>query len=467
MCRFYTLLLSISIAFTGQAQNIIEKYRSEPGRAWFNRTQLADRTQSASVNDYNQNGILDIWTVDPQQSGWLSASEPAGTQPFSPDSPRKSMTASTTRFYLEEEVSRALHGYGTVAGLDFSVLRVDDEGVAEILLHPVDFAPNPDTLVQSILLSLDVANGTATELKRFDDIVGFFDVDGDGLADLIQYLPDTRQIVVHGIPRAAPLQPEQKEEIVHLRSELTYRVDLKFEGAAGQRFPYLENVLRGPDAWDLNGDDTPEIVLRVLDSLDHTRAIRVINGANGDARFSYTFPDDQPDLASSFKGFYDVDGENGKEIYLGSRSVLDRNGEIHQLPEHFVTLGFMDIDGDNLPDILGRDTMRQRIQIYGRMTSTSVGNKISATLGLSVQPAYPNPVTSGQSVQLPLLLAKASRLQITLHTSRGQLIRTLFEGNLSAGKHTISAESGTLPKGVYIYRIHIEGGFIARRFVVQ
>jgi hypothetical protein len=466
MYRLYLFMVCLLFTSVLPAQNLVEKYRSQPGQIWFNRSQLASRTQTASVNDYNQNGIPDIWTVDPQQSEWLEASEPVSTNPVLSD-PSQNAIHSSTRFHLEEEVSRLLHGQGAAAGLDFSVLRVDNEGVAEVLLHPLDFALDSDTLAQSILLSLDVGNGTATELKRFDSVVGFFDVDGDELADLIQYLPETRQVVVYGLPRATPLQPDQDEQVAELRSDLAYEVALKFEGAEEQHLPYLEQALRSPDAWDLNGDSTSEIVLRLLDSLDRTRGIRVINGANGKARFSYAFPEDQPDLASSFQGFYDVDGENGKEIYLGERSVLDRNGEIYQLPEHFVTLGFMDIDGDNLPDIVGRDTARQRIQIYGRMTSTSVRDKLASALGLKVHPAYPNPVTSGQPFQLPLILAKASRLQITLHTIEGRQLKTIFASTLNAGKHTLQVDPGSLPRGVYVYRIGVGSGLIARQFFVQ
>ena len=469
MCRYNILLLCITLTFVAHGQEIIEKYRSEPGQAWFNRAQLAERTQAASVTDYNQNGMLDIWTVDPQQSEWITAEEPGHiiTHPFGPDDISQKTMLTTTRFFLEEDVSQALHGYGTVAGLDFSILEVDGEGVAEVLLHSAGFAPDPDTLIESILLELDVANGTATELKRFDNIVGFFDVDGDQLADLIQYLPTTRQIVVHGIPNTAPLQPERETPSTHLRSGPDYRVDLKFEGAEGQGFPYLESSLRRPDAWDLNGDGVAELVLRVLDSLDRTTGIRVINGANAEARFSLAFPGDQPDLATSFTGFYDVDGQNGKEIYLGNRSVLDRDGKIHQLPEHFVTLGFMDIDGDDLPDILGRDTVRQRIQVYGLMTSTSTEDQLSPLLGLRLKPAFPNPVSSGNPIQIPLFLAKARRLQITLHTNQGRQLKTLFEGSLGAGEHTISTHPVDLPKGLYVYRIHTEGGLIARKIVVH
>lgn len=467
MRRFYILLLCITTTAATSAQNLVEKYRSEPGRAWFNRVQLAQRAQVASVRDYNQNGIIDIWTVDPQQSEWLEASEPVSTNPLITDSPGKGTSTLTTRFYLEENVSQSLHGHGTVSGLDFSILNIDAEGVAEVLLHPAGFVYDPDTLIESILLTLDVPNGTATELKRFDSIVGFFDVDGDQLADLIQYLPDTRQIVVHGVPRAIPLQPEQEEISTELRSELSYQLDLKFEGPEGQNFPYLESALRRPDAWDLNGDNVPEIVLRVLDSLDRTQGIRIVNGANGEARFSFTFPENQADMASGFTGFYNVDGQNGKEIYLGERSVLDRNGEIHQLPEHFVTLGFMDIDGDALPDILGRDTVRQRIQVYGLMTSTSTQNKLSSTIGIQLQPAYPNPMTQNSLLHLPVTLAKAGRLQITLHTTQGRQLSTLFAGSLSAGEHTLLFDPGPLPKGVYVYRIHANGGFIARQVIMQ
>lgn len=467
MRRFYILLLCLTTCSITSAQNLIEKYRSEPGQAWFNRTQLAERTQAASIKDYNQNGILDIWMVEPQQSEWMSVSEPVSTHPFGPDAPHRKKAFTTTRFHLEEEISRLLHGSGTVAGLDFSILNVDGEGVAEVLLHPVDFVSHTDNPTESILLTLDVTNETATELKRYDGIVGFFDVDGDQLADLIQYLPETRQIVVYGVPKDTPLQPKTEDVSIELRSGLTYQIDLKFEGTEGLRFPYLENALRGPDAWDFNGDGVPEMVLRMLDSLDRTQGIRIVNGANGEARFSFTFPENQVDMASGFTGFYNVDGQNGKEIYLGERSVLDRGGEIYQLPEHFITLGFMDIDGDTLPDILGRDTVRQRIQVYGLMTSTSTQDKLSSTIGVQLQPAYPNPMMQNSLLHLPVTLAKAERLQITLNTTQGRQLRTLFAGFLSAGEHTLSFDPGPLPKGLYVYRIHANGGFIARQVIIQ
>lgn len=470
MKYFMAISLFITMLLPLKAQQLVEKYRSQSDERWFNRSQLAERSQAAMTSDYNQNGVIDFITADPNGSNWLEASEPVSTyiEKHGQNYKNSIFPMSNTRFDLDPGIAKALHGSGTVSGfddgLDFGLVRIDNEGLAELLLHPREFRTTNDSIRESILLKLDSEQGKAIEINRIPNVIGCFDVDGDGNSDIIRYDPDSRQVIVLGIENSS--SPPPKESVKYQQYQASeYDVKLKYESDQGQTFAYFRSAFRSTDDWDLNGDGINEIVLAVLDETDHPGGIRVINGANGTSRFSFQFPQDDPDMRSGFRGFYDVNGKDGKEIYLGERTVLCRGGGIHKLPEHFRIHGFIDIDGDGLKDIIGKDTIADKVQVWGKLTANAVNGTLAQRMGINLSPAFPNPM-HGQ-ITIPFEQAKANHVIITIHDHHGRLLETLVDRELPAGTHEIQWTAPGIPAAIYVYRIHINGEMIAKSIIKQ
>ena len=76
--------------------------------------------------------------------------------------------------------------------------------------------------------------------------------------------------------------------------------------------------------------------------------------------------------------------------------------------------------------------------------------------------AYPNPFRT--RTQFDLRVKKSQRVSVEVYNLLGQRVRTLFEGRLRADdKRTFTFEAGSLPSGLYLYRIEGETFTAARR----
>jgi hypothetical protein len=76
--------------------------------------------------------------------------------------------------------------------------------------------------------------------------------------------------------------------------------------------------------------------------------------------------------------------------------------------------------------------------------------------------AYPNPFRA--RTRFDLRVKKSQRVSVEVYNLLGQRVRTLFEGRLRAdSKRTFTFEAGSLPSGLYLYRIEGETFTAARR----
>jgi hypothetical protein len=85
---------------------------------------------------------------------------------------------------------------------------------------------------------------------------------------------------------------------------------------------------------------------------------------------------------------------------------------------------------------------------------TGVGNTLAGTVFVSR--AFPNPFnhTSAISFSLP----KAAHVVVSLYTPGGRLVRTIADGSMSAGAHTVNWQADSaMPSGVYLYRVAADG----------
>ncbi len=87
----------------------------------------------------------------------------------------------------------------------------------------------------------------------------------------------------------------------------------------------------------------------------------------------------------------------------------------------------------------------------GLYCSSAVGvEALAGTVFLSR--AYPNPFRQGSAIRFAL--PKSAHVVVSLYAANGRLVRTLADGPMAAGEHTVSWKAdGTMPAGVYLYRV--------------
>ena len=95
---------------------------------------------------------------------------------------------------------------------------------------------------------------------------------------------------------------------------------------------------------------------------------------------------------------------------------------------------------------------------------------ISSSVGQSVFGGYvlaqntPNPVRSATSIEFEL--PQSEQVTVSAYSIEGQLVDTLINERVAAGRHTINWDMHTLAPGTYIYRIHA-GKFQAEKRAVK
>ena len=76
-------------------------------------------------------------------------------------------------------------------------------------------------------------------------------------------------------------------------------------------------------------------------------------------------------------------------------------------------------------------------------------------------------VIQSQNSQLEIINNKSQKVQIALHDLNGQLIETVFVGELSQGKNLLSMQTFNIPAGVYLISLSKEDGMISKRFLIN
>lgn len=442
--RFYIyLLFFLTIGPAIQAQSLVEKFRSKPGELPFSRSELITRSRSAATNKLFGNEVPGvIW----RDSLFFLFAGIGG--------------ASEVEYAFEIPASlQNVSGY-------FGLYNIDDTDGAELIyVTGASSGNNSGCRCISIKqLSLNQNTGKAEIDLSLDNIVGFFDLDGDQQVDYLQYLQDTRDVVVLGYPTSEGIQPPAFHW-PDLRSQFIADLALKFESEVASDLSNVLSSFWDASDYDFNNDGTIELVFSQVDSSGQLLGIRVVNGFNNDNTRVIDLRNLENRPNGAFRGFFDVVDGNGKELVIGNQTILNVNGGSTRLPDHFVPAIFTDTDGDGLVDIVGQDTLSGKVQIYGQMTATPVDDVFQQSLGLQVEAVYPNPVVD--VFQLPIQLAENMLVQIRLFAQDGRLVRDLYRGNLPTGKHMFSGSVAGLTPGLYHVNIKVPGGQLSQKIVVK
>ncbi|MFQ5632127.1 MAG: T9SS type A sorting domain-containing protein, partial [bacterium] len=74
-----------------------------------------------------------------------------------------------------------------------------------------------------------------------------------------------------------------------------------------------------------------------------------------------------------------------------------------------------------------------------------------------LQPAYPNPITTNQTLRIPFSLSRNAEVEISLYNLLGQRIRQISLGSKTAGEYAVplAALRENLAAGVYFVRMRV------------
>lgn len=86
------------------------------------------------------------------------------------------------------------------------------------------------------------------------------------------------------------------------------------------------------------------------------------------------------------------------------------------------------------------------------------------TQDVVLEPNQPNPVSSATTFGFSM--AKSGNVKLEVYSHLGQLVSTVFEGRLPAGRHQVQWDALGLPNGLYYYRLQTDYGNPSRRMVI-
>jgi photosystem II stability/assembly factor-like uncharacterized protein len=96
---------------------------------------------------------------------------------------------------------------------------------------------------------------------------------------------------------------------------------------------------------------------------------------------------------------------------------------------------------------------------------TDVGGTPAAELAnFSITEAYPNPASTATGFSLKL--AKPLPVKAQIFDAAGRAVRTILEGTLNAGSHSLTVQTDGLRMGAYFCVVRADGGTITRKFLV-
>ena len=233
-------------------------------------------------------------------------------------------------------------------------------------------------------------------------------------------------------------------------------------------------------------------------AFDYTQRDNVYELPPNDSDFDYVYPAAQYDHDEGFAvvGGYVYRGEdipqlsgmyvfgdivNGRVFYVPADSLV--NGEPAKISELTLT-----VDGQavTLSELVNNSRVDLRFgidtagDIYILTKADGVVRKLvpddTTTVGIAssgndvppegyrLQQNYPNPFNPSTTIRFSL--ASRSTVQLNIFNANGQLIKSVVNGNLSAGDHEVTWHAANQPSGIYYYRLQTAEGSLSRKMVL-
>lgn len=95
---------------------------------------------------------------------------------------------------------------------------------------------------------------------------------------------------------------------------------------------------------------------------------------------------------------------------------------------------------------------------------TSNEDELGSPKSFALNQNYPNPFNP--STNISFRLPKASQVQLTVYNMLGQKVRTLVDGNLNSGNHSVKFNASNLSSGIYLYQLKTPASTLTQRMVL-
>lgn len=125
----------------------------------------------------------------------------------------------------------------------------------------------------------------------------------------------------------------------------------------------------------------------------------------------------------------------------------------------FFSISSEEVNGSPQPSIIAR-----YIEIPGFDDSIEIVG-INTPSGNSSVSVYPNPMQNQAVVSLSLL--QAAKVQASVYNLSGQRVAIITDDYLLQGTHTLPFNAETLPKGMYLLELSIDGNVQTSKLIVQ
>jgi hypothetical protein len=140
-------------------------------------------------------------------------------------------------------------------------------------------------------------------------------------------------------------------------------------------------------------------------------------------------------------------------------------------PETYTNAGMVSISSDDLSEVTEAEADIKAGSTEADVVDTESG--INEANAADAAPAeaielpteftvgnYPNPFNPTTTIQVAV--PEASRVRVSVYDLLGRMVSLLVDGQLSAGTHSVTFDAGSLPSGVYLYRLEYSGGAVTR-----
>jgi len=77
---------------------------------------------------------------------------------------------------------------------------------------------------------------------------------------------------------------------------------------------------------------------------------------------------------------------------------------------------------------------------------------------------YPNPFNP--TTEISFRLSENSKVKLSVYNTKGLLVRTLIDGKMEKGCHTVNFLASELNSGMYLYRLDVNGNAQTRKMVM-
>ena len=304
-------------------------------------------------------------------------------------------------------------------------------------------------------------------------IIAVDNIDGDDFPDVMVFDRANRQLVMISWGGSSGGSGGGEENTAQpLTIGQDYQLDMKFESEPGTRLAIDQGLLVSTRDFDYNGDGVMEIVLLEEDEDGNTTGMRVRNGTTRELKWSLRFPESGPvleDIQRGFLGFFDANGDGEPEAVFGNRTVVTMDKTIHTLDPNFEVLAVYDLDGDEVPELIGRGVQDSTVQVWGSPDSpTGISDRDLAVAGFHLLQNYPNPFNPSTTIRFSL--ENPVRVELTIFDPLGRQVRKLIDEDKSAGEYAVAWDGRNdagqrVTSGAYFYQIKAGGRQQTRQMI--